>query len=116
MDTKSMSYEMLSHLIALQMNSTNEEVLRALSSWYLKNGKGNIKNWKEEHPITATLNQKVVDDIISEHVTWCSNADIIATPTILINGQKLPDEFSIKDLRYHIRKLLEKVTDSEPVS
>lgn len=44
--------------------------------------------------------------------------NIKATPTIFINGKKVPEEFSVSDLRIQIRKILEKepVSEPEPVS
>ncbi len=115
-DTKFESYEMLSHLVALQLSDSNEKLIKALSSWYLKNGKSNVKKWKEENPISTKPNQDVVNSVIMEHAKWCAMSGITTTPTILINGKKLPEEFSVADLKYQIRKLLEKINEPEPIS
>ena len=42
-DTKSVSYEMLSHLMALLLSTSNKKPIEALSGWYLKNGRRNIR-------------------------------------------------------------------------
>ena len=33
---------------------------------------------------------------------WCNANDITYTPTIFINGQQLPDAYSIEDLQYFL--------------
>jgi uncharacterized membrane protein/thiol-disulfide isomerase/thioredoxin len=111
-DTKSVSYEMLSHLMALLLSASNEKPFEALSGWYLKNGKNNVKKWKEENPISTNYNQDAITKLINEHTNWCAKAGINATPTILINGKKLPEEFSVVDLKYQIRKFIERIDQS----
>lgn len=106
-DTKSVSYEMLCHLIALRLSSSNEKSIDALSSWYSKNGKNNIKKWKEENPISINQSQDAISSVMMEHAKWCAMAGISSTPTILIKGRILPSEFSVADLKYQIRKLFE---------
>ena len=34
------------------------------------------------------------------HKEWKSKTGIVATPTILVNGYKLPDNYKIEDLKY----------------
>jgi thiol-disulfide isomerase/thioredoxin len=115
-DTKSVSYEMLSHLMALLLSTSNKKPIEALSGWYLKNGKNNVKKWKEEYPFSTNHNQDAITKLIHEHAKWFTLARIKATPTILINGKKLPEEFSVADLKYQVRKMAEKINESEPVS
>ena len=33
---------------------------------------------------------------------WCKAMDVRATPTIFLNGYKLPDAYSIEDLQYFL--------------
>ncbi len=115
-DTKSESYEMLSHLMALRLSYSTEKYIEALSSWYLKNGKSNMKKWKEDNPISMMQNQDTINSMIMEHTRWCAMSGTHATPTILINGKKMPEEFSVADLKYQIRKILEKINEPEPTS
>ena len=32
--------------------------------------------------------------------TWCTGAEITATPTIFVNGHRLPENYDIEELRY----------------
>ncbi|TAE33513.1 MAG: hypothetical protein EAZ91_02575 [Cytophagales bacterium] len=41
------------------------------------------------------------------HDTWAEQAAIEYTPTLFINGRKLPEPYSVNDIRYHIRALAE---------
>jgi uncharacterized membrane protein len=111
-DTKSVSYDMLSHLMALLRSASNDKPIEALSGWYLKNGKANVKKWKEEYPSLANHNQDAITKLINEHSRWYAMAGIKSTPTILINGKVLPEEFSVADLKYQVRKLMEKINES----
>jgi len=55
-DAKSVSYEMLSHLMALLLTTSSEKPIEALSNWYVKNGKSNVKKWKKEYSSLANHN------------------------------------------------------------
>ena len=35
-----------------------------------------------------------------KHQSWKGKTQLRATPTILVNGYKLPDNYKIEDLRY----------------
>ena len=35
-----------------------------------------------------------------KHETWKEKTQLRATPTVLVNGYKLPDNYKIEDLRY----------------
>ena len=37
-----------------------------------------------------------------KHESWKEKTQLRATPTILVNGYKLPDNYKIEDLRYFI--------------
>jgi len=111
-DTKSVSYEMLSHLMDLLLTTSSEKPIEALSNWYVKNGKSNVKKWKKEYSSLANHNQDAITKLINEHSKWYAMAGIKSTPTVLINGKVLPEEFSVADLKYQVRKLMERINES----
>ncbi|KAB4162929.1 vitamin K epoxide reductase, partial [Bacteroides uniformis] len=41
-----------------------------------------------------------IEKLIVAQEEWCLNHKIYTTPTIFINGYKLPNYFSIKDIDY----------------
>lgn len=41
-----------------------------------------------------------IDDMINKHEKWCLNKKIYTTPTLFIDGKRLPDFYTIKDIDY----------------
>ncbi|QPH41240.1 cysteine peptidase family C39 domain-containing protein [Pedobacter endophyticus] len=67
----------------------------ALEDWY----SGQIKNFKllnEKYPASATDQSIAVGKMQKD---WCKLADITYTPTVFINGYKIPVPYKIDDLR-----------------
>lgn len=77
-----------------QKNETAHEVYNL---WF-KTGKMNKEAFFEEYKIDTDL--KEVLDECDLHMQWKEQSGLSATPTILINGYKLPDYYKIEDLRY----------------
>jgi uncharacterized membrane protein len=114
-DTQSVAYKMLHHLIEMKLDGYSEhQVTKAISSWYTW-GKSNIERWKAENTISEVQDQLLIKEVVEQHLAWCSSVGFNTTPTILINGKKLPEQFSIKDLKFQLRKLVE-VIELEPTS
>lgn len=87
------------HLIAL--NDLNDQVLisEALDSWYKQKQKKYFE-WAKKYPV------KINDNValkLAKHYGWCELAGITGTPTILIDGRRLPDSFQISELKYMLR-------------
>lgn len=83
------------HLSALTLADDKELAGQALAHWYSK--KETYENWSVKYPIADNDNSHNVRKIQKE---WCEMADITFTPTILINGYKLPSVYSPEDLRF----------------
>jgi uncharacterized membrane protein len=112
------STRMVRHVIALSL-SDQTFCLKALSDWFLLGGKMDLGNWLAKYPVPA-LNEEMakVDSILEQQANWFKNAHITSTPTLLINGKKYPEEYTMGDLKFQIRKLLETIPERElaPVS
>lgn len=104
--------KMVRHLIELALADPDHGV-KALSAWYLKNGKRNIKNWMLDYPTPMLVDQVKVDRILSQHADWLKKAGIKTTPTIVINSKTYPKEYTVADLKFQIRKMLESIPDRE---
>lgn len=115
-DLNSISNQMIIHTLALS-KMDNVKCLKALSDWYFCSNKVDINKWKQEHPI-ENLNGRshALEDMLNEHATWTREAGISATPTLFINGKRYPEEYSLADLKFQIKKLLEIMPVPEPVS
>ncbi|MCZ4224446.1 vitamin K epoxide reductase family protein [Pedobacter rhodius] len=83
------------HLIALTLAEDNITAGNALTQWYEK--RDTYEAWALQYP--ATLGEQ--DHIaIEKQRQWCSMADIAFTPTIFINGYKIPTGYQLEDLKY----------------
>ena len=117
-DATSKTTRMVRHLIAHALNGQEQNTRALLASWFSDNGKANIDRWIAQNPLIEVSDVEKTDSILKNHADWCKRVNIKATPTIFINGKKVPEEFSVSDLRIQIRKILEKepVSEPEPVS
>ncbi len=113
-DAASKTTRMVRHLITHAQNGSEQNTRSLLASWFSENGKANIDQWIAQNPVTEVSNLEKIDSILKNHADWCKRVNIKATPTIFINGKKVPEEFSVSDLRFQIRKILEKVPVSVP--
>jgi uncharacterized membrane protein/protein-disulfide isomerase len=102
-------YRMLETLFTIQQRESNERALEALTAWYNSN---NLDQWRKQHAPTYQLKAEV-NPILKEHEQWCAKVGIQKTPTIIINGKLLPEEFSVNELKFQLRKLAEKITEPE---
>jgi protein-disulfide isomerase len=53
------------------------------------------------------INKSEVEAEFQKHEAWKEKTQLRATPTILVNGYKLPDNYKIEDLRYFERLKME---------
>ena len=75
----------------------NGEAKEIFDQWFEK-GKFNKEEFFKLYPVN-TDTQKVIREF-DLHEQWKEQSGLRATPTILINGYKLPDNFKIEDMRY----------------
>lgn len=87
-----------SHLMALGGLSDANNVEQALNDWY-KRGVNKFESWAEQYPVEMTAD---VTEAMGKQNTWCNLAEITFTPTILINGYKLPEAYNLADVKYFI--------------
>lgn len=84
------------HLLALSLLKDNKLIEFAINDWYKQSDK-HYSKWAKKYSIA------IGDDIIkltSLQKQWCKMAKISSTPTVLINGYKLPDLYRIEDIEY----------------
>jgi hypothetical protein len=65
--------------------------------WF-EEGKFNKENFFNKYPVD--INELEVIKEFELHEQWKEKSGIRATPTILVNGYKLPDNFKIEDMNY----------------
>lgn len=84
------------HLMALSSLANKEIVKRALFDWYRQKQK-NYEAWAKKYPVE--LNELEYNKI-NKQKAWCRMAEVTATPTILLNGYRLPDMYQLPNLKY----------------
>lgn len=71
---------------------------KALHDWFSSNENRNIDRWAKR----LRLKPEVLPYDESRFIDWQNQADIQGTPTFFINGYKLPEGYSLKDIKYLI--------------
>jgi len=84
------------HITALSLLEDKEIVKTALNDWYAQSSK-KYEAWAERYPVTLDKETISITEVQS---TWCKQAKIHFTPTILINGYKLVEPYQLEDIKY----------------
>ncbi len=83
------------YLIACYLNNTKQTALRKFARWYTKD-KFDYKNVVIKNQ--AYIHSPKVEAEMKKHNAWCKKTSLIETPTILVNGYKLPKEYKLEEL------------------
>jgi len=84
------------HLSAINFIQGNQSAATALNSWYQNEEKDFLK-WTELNP--AEVNEEV-SSVTTKQRNWCESIDIAYTPTIFINGYKIPEPYQLEDIEH----------------
>jgi protein-disulfide isomerase/uncharacterized membrane protein len=87
-----------SHLMSLQAGRDDVSLKKALDDWYEQKQK-DYDAWAKEHPMTI---QTTNTETLEKQKEWCKLTEITGTPTIFINGRKLPKPYQTEDIKYFI--------------
>ena len=87
------------HLMALNDTSGKEKVKQALHDWYEQKQK-NYEEWARVYPVH--LNEANFFKLDKQN-EWCQLAEVSATPTLLLNGYRLPQIYQLPDLKYMLQ-------------
>lgn len=85
------------HLLAIAAKGGNDKTQRALDDWYLANKK-DYNDFATLYPMNGELKQQ--DAKIEAMSEWCKQAEITHTPTIFVNGYRLPENYDVEELKY----------------
>ena len=85
------------HLMLL--NEINQDLaIEAMRNWYSQEQK-NYDSWKRTYPVS----KEQLDSItLEKQREWCDMINVAFTPTILVNGYRLPRHYSVEDIKYLI--------------
>jgi protein-disulfide isomerase len=82
--------------MALNSLVDKQQAKQALSDWYEQKQK-NFDAWIKVYP--TQLNGAESDQIDKQYA-WCQMAEVTVTPTLLLNGYRLPESYQLSDLKY----------------
>lgn len=85
------------HLLAINEKHDAEQTVRALDDWYLADKK-NYSIFSAKYPLNGEIKKQ--EGQIDEMRKWCDEAEITYTPTIFVNGKRLPENYKIEELKY----------------
>ncbi|WP_208111036.1 cysteine peptidase family C39 domain-containing protein [Pedobacter duraquae] len=84
------------HVSALSFLNDASLLEKALNDWY-KQGSKKFEQWAAAYPIDYSEEMSL---ITKKQKAWCNLTEIIYTPTILVNGYKLPEPYRLEDIKY----------------
>ncbi len=84
------------HLVALNELQDKTKVKQALNDWYQQKQK-NYEAWARLYPVALN---GIEYQKIEQQKAWCQMAEVTATPTLLLNGYRLPQLYQLTDLKY----------------
>ncbi len=84
------------HLLAIAAKQNAQQTEKALDEWYMADKK-DYEAFAAKYPMNGELQQQGSK---LEHMgAWCKEAEITATPTIFVNGRRLPETYNINELK-----------------
>lgn len=92
--------EPVMHFLAIEQTENAEVTKRALDDWYNSTEK-NYKGFAENYPIERSILSSQIGKI-KQMRDWCDTVGVTSTPTFFLNGYKLPEMYSISDLKYFL--------------
>jgi hypothetical protein len=97
--TRNNAYDtpVVKHLLAIAEENQQDNTQQALDDWYLNVEKDYIL-FASKYLMNGELKKQ--DSKIEAMSSWCDIADITHTPTIFINGFRLPENYKIEELKY----------------
>lgn len=85
------------HLLAINEKQDAHRTRKALDEWYLA-PKKDYGVFATKYPLNGEIAKQ--EKQIEEMSKWCKEAEISFTPTIFINGRRLPEKYKIEELKY----------------
>ncbi|MBL7909887.1 MAG: thioredoxin domain-containing protein [Bacteroidia bacterium] len=86
------------HLITLSKTLTPNKLQSALHDWY-SDAKKDFDQLATRYPVTEQLASEIGGELLTQMSDWCEIAEITGTPTLYLNGYKLPQQYSINELK-----------------
>jgi protein-disulfide isomerase len=90
--------EVALHLMALQQSNDGVSLKKALDDWYSQKQKS-YSAWAKLYPKPMEISDF---EPLNKQREWCNLTEVKGTPTLFLNGRKLPQNYQPEDLKYFI--------------
>ena len=84
------------HMMALSDLPDKTIIRKAIYDWY-EQKKKSYEVWAKAYPVEI---KETAFYKIDKQKEWCNLAEVTATPTLLLNGYRLPEFYQLPDLKY----------------
>lgn len=84
-------------LIAAYLNNSKKEAKKLYDEWFVS---GRLDRESFYMKYNYDIEDENVVEEFDSHEQWINETKLHVTPTILVNGYKLPDNYKIEDLKY----------------
>jgi protein-disulfide isomerase len=85
------------HLLAVGLEKDRKKTMDVFSGWFEK---GKPEGEKFFEPLDTRITDPAVEAEFAKHRAWRERTGIRATPTLLVNGWLLPENYRLEHLRY----------------
>jgi uncharacterized membrane protein len=85
------------HLLAVASEGDAAKTQQCLDHWYLTESK-NYEMFSQLYPMNGELKQQ--EPKIDAMIKWCKDAEIMFTPTIFVDGHRLPENYNLQQLKH----------------
>ncbi len=85
------------------------ELQRMLTDWFEW---VNLEKWETKWNPDKSID---VSKQLERHTNWFDESKILFTPTVFINGKKMPGRYSLKDIEIMIPQLVDLIADEESI-
>lgn len=85
----------------------NNEMQQMLTDWFTIM---NYQEWRKKWSKDSKFN---VDEALNQHIEWIKGSNIRHTPTLFLNGRRLPGRYGLQDLEKIIPKLSEVIAGKD---
>jgi uncharacterized membrane protein len=89
--------EVAAHLMSLQTTQNATLLKNALNDWYKQKQKS-YDSWAKIYPKPIGAGYNALD----KQMEWCEMTNIVGTPTLFVNGRKLPKYYQPEDIKYFV--------------
>ena len=86
-------------LLGIYLSYDPLKVTEIYNEWY-SSGKQDFNNFCLKYPINQE--DPRIQEIYNSHRAWCKASNVTVTPTLYVNGYKLPNLYQVGDLKYFI--------------